>query len=364
MKKILIAVLICLILSSCRTGKAEVNEKITTEAVRGVWVSIYDMTFLKENEKIFAEKCDGMFKNIKEKNFNNVFVQVRPFSDALYNSSVFPWSSYLTGVQGRNPGFDPMKILIDTAHKYNLKFHAWINPYRILLENDLTKLSKNNPAFKMIKEKSDDVYLCDKGIFYNPSSLNSQKLILDGIREIIKSYNVDGIHIDDYFYPVTEKDIDENQFKKYKGALSLNEWRMMNVDSFISGMYGCVKAIDKNIIVSISPSGNIKSNYSSHYADVKKWLTQDGFADWIIPQIYFGFENEYSGFEETLQEWKTLNTNKNIKLIVGLAKYKEGKIDENAGRGKDEWIKHGDVISRQIETVKESGYVIFSYSYL
>ena len=139
---------------------------------------------------------------------------------------------------------------------------------------------------------------------------------------------------------------------------------MMNVNNFVSGMYSAVKAIDKNVTVSISPSGDIDSNYNVHYADVKKWLKEEGFADLIIPQIYFGFENEQDPFEKALNDWSSLPRSKSVSLSVGLAIYKAGKEDYFAGSGKYEWTQHSDIIKRQAKLSEEYGYVFFSYSYL
>lgn len=370
LKKIIICFLLITTVLLCVTGcqnETEVKQpakQAPVECVKGIWVSIYDMDFLKENEDIFTQKAEEMFADISSKGFDNVFVQVRAFSDALYKSDIYPFSSYLTGTQGQSPGFDPMDILLKCAHKHSLRFHAWINPYRILLQNDKSKICKDNPAYELMADGNEDVYTCESGIFYNPASIKVQKLILDGIDEIVEKYDVDGIHIDDYFYPVTKEDIDKAQYENYKGNLSLEGWRMMNVNSLVSGIYSRVKSRNKNVIVSVSPSGNIQSNYTTHYADVKRWLRDKGYADWIIPQIYFGFENEYSPFEQTLKEWKNLDRCDDVKLIAGLALYKGGKADENAGRGKNEWINNSDIIKRQIDLCKDSGYVLFSYSYL
>ena len=282
-------VFIVSVLTFTSCTKENVRKEISQnneQNIQGVWVSIYDMDFLKNDESNFEVCAENMFKDIAKKNFNNVFLQVRPFSDALYDSEIFPWSSYLTGVQGQDPGFDPLKIMIEKAHNYNLKLHAWINPYRILYENDTTKICKDNPAYEMIQSKDDSVFVCESGIFYNPSSMKVQKLILDGIREIVKNYDVDGIHIDDYFYPVTSDEIDKAQYEKYDGELTVDEWRMTNVNSFVSGMYSAVKTIDKNTIVSISPSGNLESNYTSHFADVRKWLSESGYADWNSSDLF------------------------------------------------------------------------------
>lgn len=347
--------------SSCVQTQGE--NRVIAEEMRGVWVSIFDLPLPVKNEDRFRQDIGKMFDDIRSKNLNNVFVQVRPYSDAFYRSDIFPFSSRLTGVQGKDPGFDPMEIMIYEAHSRSLKFHAWINPYRVLSGTTVSMLSPDNPAYKLLESDKGDVYVGSDGIYYNPASLTSQKLIIDGVREIVKNYDVDGIHIDDYFYPSTDEEIDKKQFSEYGGDLDLEKWRMMNVNSFVSGMFSAVKTIDKNVIVSISPSGDIESCYTSHFADVKKWMSEDGYADLIIPQIYFGFENEKNPFEKTLLQWTSLPRNKNVNLAIGLALYKAGQEDVFAGSGINEWIEHNDVIKRQVLLCKNYDYVFFSYSY-
>lgn len=364
MKTVLKITAFVLIFSLCSCVRIRKSENTPSENdLRGVWISVFDMPLPIESEERFSENIEKMFSDIQQKNFNNVFVQVRAYCDAFYRSDIFPFSRFLTGVQGKDPGFDPMEIMIRSAHSHDLKFHAWINPYRILSENDPSKLSSDSPALKFIEKNDGSVYTCESGIYFNPASTQAQKLILDGVREIVKNYDVDGIHIDDYFYPTIDENIDKKQFESYGGDLSLNEWRMMNVNGFVSGMYSAVKSFDSRLTVSISPSGSIESNYSLHFADVKKWLCTQGYADLIIPQIYFGFENEENPFEKTLEEWRNLPRHENVKLAVGLALYKGGKEDEFAGSGKNEWLENSDIIKRQCGEIKDLGYVMYSYSY-
>ena len=118
-------------------------------------------------------------------------------------------------------------------------------------------------------------------------------------------------------------------------------------------------------VFSISPTGNIRKNKSSHYADVELWLSRKGFTDWIVPQIYYGFEHEDMPFENVAKEWLKLSEDSSVKLVCGLAAYKQGEADNGAGRGKNEWTENGDVISRQIEytySLGYDGYALFSYS--
>ncbi|MBQ2828267.1 MAG: family 10 glycosylhydrolase [Clostridia bacterium] len=371
MKRIFCFVLcLCFVfLSSCSEGE-ETAEK--SEEIRAVWISIYDMAEFKGmSEGGFRAKCENMFKDIFERGLKYVFVQVRPSGDALYKSEIFPWSKYISGEQGVSPGYDPLEIFLKTAHSYGLKLHAWINPYRVSsTSSDMEKLSETNPARRMYNNNPRDVYLSTEGIYYNPASEKVQKLILDGVRELVKNYDIDGVHIDDFFYPTTDEEIDKNEYADYKensGKDSLDIWRRNQVNAFVSGMYSAVKSEKENVIVSISPSADIVADINVHYADVALWCSEKGYCDWIIPQIYYGFDNEYLPYKKTVNQWKKLVTNENIKLVIGLASYKCGAEDLYAGNGKDEWQKNDNILCEQLKYLRKKecdGFSLFSYNSL
>lgn len=357
-------------LSACGGAEPEKEEK--ADEIRAVWISVYDMADLKGmSEGGFRAKCENMFKDISERGLNHVFVQVRPSGDALYKSEIFPWSKYISGEQGVSPGYDPLEIFLKTAHSFDLKLHAWINPYRVSsTSSDMAKLSETNPARRMYNDNPRDVYLSTEGIYYNPASEKVQKLILDGVREIVKNYDVDGIHIDDFFYPTTDEEIDKNEYEEYKGhsgKASLDEWRRNQVNAFVSGMYSAVKSEKKNVIVSISPSADIVADTNVHYADVTLWCSEKGYCDWIIPQVYYGFENEYLPYRKSVNQWKELVATEDVKLVIGLASYKCGAEDLYAGKGKEEWQKNEDILCRQLKYLRKKdcdGFSLFSYNSL
>lgn len=347
-----------------------------SEEMRGVWITYDELSVAgeKDPQKAFAEKTETMFGKIADFGFNSVFVHVRAFCDAFYKSSLYPWSAYLTGTQGEDPGFDPLAVMLEKAHEKNLAFHAWINPYRISNITDTAKLSKNNPARVWLEA---DVYdrrvLTSSGLHFNPASEDARRLIIDGVREIIENYDVDGIHFDDYFYPQADLFIDEAEYNAYNekgGEMTQQEWRKENVNRLIREVYRVIKAKNPKISFGISPSGNIEANESTLFADVKTWAAVEGYVDYLCPQLYYGFENSVCPFRETAQAWSDI-VSPSVKLYAGLAAYKCGKTEQGKNmseKAKNEWAENDDILSRQIESVKicenYCGFIMFSYDAL
>ena len=376
MKKIIpFMMIICLLLSSCQLQKENPQENSNSEEMRGVWISCYDHISAsgKSETEYFAE-TDKMFETIKNCGLNTAFVHLRAFSDAFYESDIFPYSSYIAGSQGASLPFDPFEIMLKSAEKYGISVHGWINPFRISTKTDLSALSENNPAKKILDSGNQNGEICilNNGIYYNPTCESNHRLILDGIKEIIEKYDIDGIHIDDYFYPSTDEKIDSRQYQSYlsqDGKLSLAEWRKNNINAFVAALYGTVKSADENLTVSISPAANTKTNEKELYADCNLWLSSEGYADLIIPQIYFGFNHKTLPFCDTLAEWSGFERNPSVRLACGIAAY---KCDENYGYldidEKNDWQKSKNNLANQISFIKENsgycGFVVFSYQNL
>lgn len=379
---ILIFIALSFFLTSCTSTnitepKQEKNNiKGTAERVKAVWINYNELSMKSEADKsedAFRIKVEEMMKSCAEYGFNRAFVQVRPFCDAFYKSELFPASEYLSGVQGEYIGYDALEILCEYAHKYSLKIDAWINPYRVSYKTDINALCEDSIARKWYcsNDNGRNVIVLPNGIYFNPAKDAVHKLILDGVREIINNYDVDGIHMDDYFYPTTDSTFDETEYAEYTnsgGKMSLDEWRRENVNSLVSSIYIAVKSKDKRLIFSISPSGDIEKNVSNYYADIPKWCKTGGYVDLIIPQLYYGFQNESKPFEDICLKWLALERNENVSLCVGLAVYKYGKEDRYAGAGISEWQENADIISRQIKFVgsqnESVGIALYSYSYI
>ena len=336
--------------------------------MRAIWISYIDMANIIKNktESQFRTNFEKVCKNSVEYGLNTLIVHVRPFSDAYYKSDIFPWSSTITGTQGQNPGFDPLKIMVDLAHKYNLKIEAWINPYRVATAS--VTISKGNPAYKWLD--TDKVQKVDGNYFYNPADKDVMQLIVDGVVEIVENYDVDGIHFDDYFYPTTSTSFDSSYYSEYKnsgGTLSLENFRRNNVTTLLEKVYNAVKAIDPSVTFGISPNGNNNTNYNSLYLDIED-VVESGCVDYICPQIYFGFNHGSLPYKSTVDQWSSYVKNSSVKIYIGLAAYKVGASDQWAGTGKSEWTQSTDILKRQVQYLRSTGncdgFMLYCYSSL
>ena len=350
------------------SSKATADTPESDEEMRGVWVSYMELSMENESsktQKAFEDKFTEIAQKCRESGFNTLIVQVRPFCDALYKSRYFPWSHILTGTQGENPQYDALQIMCDICKENNLKIHAWINPYRVSSNETPKKLSDNNPYIK----NSEIGIKTDNGIFLDPSNETAQQLICDGVKEIAENYDVDGIQFDDYFYPTEDESFDKKQYEAYiekygkENSMSLDNWRMQNVNTLICKVYRTIKSVDSSVEFGISPQGNIGNN-DGLYADVKSWCTCKGFADYICPQIYFSLENPALTFEDCLDSWTSLDFDENVKLYVGLGGYKAG----NGEYDEETWLLSDSILADEYDILSNNksvrGFMLYSYSCL
>lgn len=372
--KILLMMLCCfsVLMTSCAVKDKSEDQTQPAPAVqgshdmRGVWLTCYELSGMlsSSKKKDFVSQVNKMLDKCDSYGLNTIFVHVRPFADSIYPSNVYPLSEYVLSSSGKAPDFDVLEVFISTVRERNYSVHAWINPYRISYKTDLDELAAD--ALANNKNFNDAVIRSPEGFYLDPSSEITRRTVLAGVREILDNYDVDGIHIDDYFYPTTEKSFDAESYNAYcnqGGKLSLDDWRRGNVSALLNSLYSLVHLYEGKIF-SISPSGDIDKNYRQYYADVEMWMKSDGFADVIIPQIYFGFEHDEMPFENVAEEWAMLRRTENVKLVCGLASYKQGKTDELAGAGAAEWKNDKNIILKQKDSILNkgySGYVLFSY---
>lgn len=360
--------IILLVLSIIVVGESNIKPAHTDgstydeakEDMKGIWVSYItlDMQNTDMTKESFEEKLEAIIKTTKESGFNTLIFQVRPFSDALYKSSYYPWSHILTGTQGKDPKYDPLQIICDMCHKNSISVHAWINPYRVSTNETPDKLSENNPYVK-----DDSMGFKHNGnIYLDPSNEKARELIVNGVSEIVRNYNIDGIQFDDYFYPENSDEVDANKYEEYKASvanpLSKENWRMNNVNTLIKEVYKAIHKYSKSLEFGISPQGNINNNKALS-ADVVTWCENEGYVDYICPQIYFSLDNPALTFEESLNDWVKLDRHKKLKLYIGLAGYKGGS-DSDEGT----WLDNNDILKNEIEICKAKGADgIMLYSY-
>ena len=354
------------------------------QELRGVWISYLDWDKLPADQAGFQKGVDQILERCVELKMNAVFVHVRSDCDAMYPSAYFPWSRFVTGTQGKDPGYDPLAYFVETAHKRGLQFHAWINPYRVTGNmNRWNQVSDQSFVKQWLSDEdssNDRFVLRQNGEYYlNPASEDVRQRIIDGVREIVEKYDVDGIHFDDYFYPEVN-DSDENkwfdkpEYDASGSSLSINQWRRENVNKLVRGVYQTVKEVKPHVQFGISPEGHVTNLRSENrlFVDIDTWMSKDGYVDYIMPQIYWGFEHKLSdgspapfAFSNNLDTWIKLKKRGNVRLYLGLAMYKtgSGSKDNNAV---PEWLRRNDIIKRQVEAGRASGqvagYCFYAYS--
>ena len=352
--------------------------------LKGVWISYLEWNKLPKEEKAFQAAVDEMFDNCRDWGMNAVFVHVRSHSDAMYPSQWFPWSKFASGSAGKSPGYDPLAYMISSAHERGLQFHAWMNPYRItgyLMEWE--EVPETAPAKQWLSDQdtANDRWVLnhDGEWYYNPSSPEVRSLVMEGVREVVSGYDVDGIHFDDYFYPeLNNQDparwFDFPEYQNSGSLLSISDWRRENVSQLIQGVYKTVKEERAQTVFGISPQGYVEHLRSDQklFTDIDRWLSEAGFVDYIMPQLYWGFETKTpSGeeapyrFEENLKTWIALSEKGSAKLYLGLAAYRAG-TDVTDYTEVSEWLRRDDILKRQVEAGRASGrvsgYCFYSYS--
>ena len=304
-------------------------------AYRAMWVSYLEWPmFDTSGAQGFAASVGSLLDNCAALGLNTVIVQVRPFGDAVYPSAVYPWSHLVTGVQGQDPGYDPLAIFVEQAHARGLAIEAWVNPYRVRLNDTMPpgELAADNPA--LLHEGW--ALEANGGLYYDPALPEVQDMVVQGVTEIVQNYDVDGIQFDDYFYPTTDEAFDTESYARYGGGQDLAEWRRANVNTLVQKVYAAVKAVKPEAVFGISPQGNNDNNYSQQYSDVALWLSTPGYVDYIMPQVYWGYNYTLQNgsarfaFENIVDEWLAMPRDDSVSLAFGLGAYRIGAGDGSA----------------------------------
>lgn len=333
--------------------------------VRGVWVSnVANIDTPKGLEKeAYQEYLKNMIANIASYNMNTIIFQVRPASDAYYESKLNPWSRYITGIEGKNPGFDVLAFVIEEAKKYDIKVHAWMNPYRVSVAALDVEHSTLEDAQQAYLESLDDLNFAKRHpehtivdgankIILSPSHPEVIDFVTQSILEVVENYDVEGVHIDDYFYPYAKipYEREEADFLKYRSSKDENfeDWRRKNVDKMIKNIHDELKKLfsktGKKVWFGISPFAVYRTHislkedgwekgsfhsagalqcYSELYSDVYKWM-KEHWIDYVVPQIYFSFERLDVSYHDLTKWWNDVAKETDTVLYIGQALYQMG----------------------------------------
>jgi uncharacterized lipoprotein YddW (UPF0748 family) len=266
-----------------------------------------------DQQQEFIERLD----KLKELGCNAAVVQIRPVCDAFYASKLEPWSRYLTGRQGAPPVpyYDPLVFMIEETHKRNMEFHAWFNPYRALMDSK----KNNNPPTHVTRKHPDWIVNYGGQSIIDPGIPEARQYVIDVICDVVKRYDIDAVHMDDYFYPYPEKGSfgDGATYAKYGKGMMLADWRRNNISTFVQQLNTSIKRIKPYMKLGISPFGiwrNVNKDpqgsatkgglttYDDLFADVLLWM-QKGWVDYMMPQLYWEHHHRVAPFNVLMPWW-------------------------------------------------------------
>lgn len=340
--------------------------------LRGVWVASVENIDWPSKKNLSVEQQKQEFIQLlemhKANGMNAIFMQIRPAGDALYPSPYEPWSEYLTGKQGLAPYpyYDPLEFMISETHKRGMEFHAWLNPYRAvfnILKSSVAPdhLSKTHPEWFLVYG--------DKK-YFNPGLPEVREHTVRVVKDMVSRYDLDGIHMDDYFYPyrIAGKEFpDQSTFEKYGRGLNKDDWRRSNCDSIILQLFKAIRSTKPRVRFGISPFGVWRNksqdpdgsdtkagmnNYDDLYADILLWLKK-GWIDYVTPQLYWERGHKLADYDVLLKWWNEHGYNRHIYIGMGIYR----------GGSNDAW-KKTDEIPVQIQELRKfnntQGSVYFS----
>jgi uncharacterized lipoprotein YddW (UPF0748 family) len=335
---------------------------------RAVWIATVENTDWPSRPglPVAAQQQEyrALLDDVREHGLNAVIVQVRPTADALWPSPYEPWSHWLTGVQGEDPGYDPLAFLVDEAHARGLEFHAWFNPFRVSKQDDPAQLVPAHPA----RQHPDWVFAYGGQLYYDPGEPAVRQLVTDVVLDVVERYPVDGVHFDDYFYPypVHGAEIpDAETFAAHGGGgAGLGEWRRQNVDRLVTGVSERLAGVGRDVEFGISPFGIWRNaaadprgsatsgvqSYDTTYADSYTWV-REGWVDYIAPQVYWEIGHPAADYAVLVPWWAGAVAGTRVELYVGQAAYKvggtpawdDGELAEHLTLNRDHPEVRGDV---------------------
>jgi uncharacterized lipoprotein YddW (UPF0748 family) len=329
-----------------------------TQEFRGAWIATVENIDWPSRSGLSAsvqqQEFVHLLDTVQQMNMNAVIVQIKPEADAFYPSSSSPWSAYLTGTQGKNPGYDPLSFMVAEAHKRHIEFHGWFNPYRVSLHDDINALAPNHPA----RQHPDWIVSYGGRLYYNPGIPAAREFVVNSILEAVTGYDIDAVHMDDYFYPfpVAGKDFpDDATYQQYNAGhfKSLADWRRDNVNQLVHELSVKIKQAKAHVKFGISPFGvwrnkatdptgsdtRATQSYDNLYADTRTWIRKN-WLDYIAPQLYWSIGYPPAAYDKLVDWWSKEVTGQNVHLYIGQAAYMIGKNQPAAWTDPEEMPRH------------------------
>jgi uncharacterized lipoprotein YddW (UPF0748 family) len=330
-----------------------------TEEFRGVAIATVENIDWPSRPGLSASAQQQEFVSlldaVQQMNMNAVIVQVKPMADAFYPSRYGPWSAYLTGTQGKDPGYNPLAFMVAEAHLHHLEFHAWFNPYRLSMHDDINALAADHPA----RQHPDWIVRYGGRLYYNPGIPAAREFIVNSILEVVRGYNIDAVYMDDYFYPypVAGQDFpDDATYQQYNAGhfKSLADWRRGNVNQLVHELSAKIKQARAGVKFGISPFGVWRNkatdpsgsdtqagvqDYDNLYADTRTWI-RNNWLDYIAPQIYWNIGYPPAAYDKLVDWWSKEIVGHNVHLYIGEAAYKIGTSTPAAWTDPEEMSRH------------------------
>ncbi len=356
LKNYLLCVFAALLLFTGCDGQAVTDtpsDSSPVKSVRAVWIPYMEVESLLTSDDP-AAAIRACVQDCADRGINTLYFHVRANSDAYY-----PSSAYTPTASTAASGIDPLSTALEEAHRLGLELHAWVNPYRI--------------GGDAARAQTTDVFEYNGRWYYIPTADSTHTLVVNGVRELVEGYDIDGVQFDDYFYPVGAVDatapavFEQEAYTAYTqagGTLAVGDWRRAAVSRLIGAVYA-VCHTRKDCVFGVSPAADVTQVREQMYADVPLWANTAGYVDYLCPQLYFGFSHQSAPFLQELDAWSSLPRHETVSLIAGLALYKTGLPEDTwAGTGKGEWASGGDILARQLRAVeakKWQGAALYSH---
>ncbi|MFD0904839.1 glycoside hydrolase family 10 protein [Actinomadura sediminis] len=308
--------------------------------LRGMWIATVGNIDWPKDPGASAAEQKKQYTRLLDRaaamNMNAVFVQIRPNSDAFYDSPHEPWSQWITGEPGKDPGYDVLGFLLKEAQARNLEFHAWFNPYRVSRQTDLNKLAPGSPA----RQNPEWVREYGDGLWYDPGIPEVRDLVTASVLDVVNKYDIDAVHFDDYFYPYPEDGAfpDDATYRAHGGGKDRGDWRRDNVNTLVRTVSEKIHDAKPHVRFGISPFGVWRNattdpdgsdtralqSYDDVYADTRTWI-KEGWIDYVTPQLYWPIGDPAADYAELVGWWSEQVEGTGVRLYIGQGAYRVGQ---------------------------------------